>query len=319
MSSATESVSNRLFPLTDLLMANNAPYFERVFGYLDPEGRFTLSCVCKIFTSFSKTLTQTHWLEYLKQYPKWSVIDQTFWKSDLRLIDFLRDNGLDEPTNSPDLSFYRDVLPGLRFFNSLELEEDQGMSYILLPKGLTFRMACTLFAKILDRPTCFTNYQEDTAVVDLVPANYWDTPLREDRAFFISNSCIKNSQQNSQPEHVGISDSWGRQENPLNEDGYPGIRQLKELLVLNNCKRPDPIQLISLLALSYIKSQDGFTSESQELYLYSDASEVLTWTRVGELLFGVGYLDKDGFAIFEESDQACWKCGITPVLKLKPA
>ncbi len=233
MSSASNVTSGEVFPLLDQAMNRNG-LLERIFEYVGPQGLGALSSVSKLIRSFVfdsgpdsmggrlwRGLNDSEWTDYLKLPAKCSMIDQGVWRTNPRLSQFLIANGLEMP-ESLGLDWRMDVLPGLKAVDSLKIENDAGMTYIVVPKGVTFRMLSGLFAQALGKPTCFE------FISSSVSAAYWDIPVETAYAFVITNSVIENSRRTPLQKRIEL----------------PGK---------NGCEVIDGIEQLALLALTYDK------------------------------------------------------------------
>ncbi len=169
------------------------------------------------------------------------------------------------PPEPLGLNLHKDALPGLKAFNSLKIEDDAGMTYIVMPKGVTWRMLSDLLAQALGKPTCFT-YMNRT-----FPATYWDIPVETAYAFFITNYVIENSRMPSRQKRI-------------------------ELLGQNGCEVIDGFEQLALLSLTYIVSQEQSTS-GMGVRLYNDDQSTYTCVRINNLFFEFGGFSRDGLHI----------------------
>ncbi len=278
MASVSTANSGEVFPLLTL-PGNENGLLERVFGNVGLKGMVALSSVSKLIRSFVfdsgptsmggrlwRGMNDSAWTGYIKQRAKCSVIDQNIWRTSPRLSQFLAENGLEVPPERLGLDWRKDVLPGLKAVDSLKIENDAGMTYIVVPKGVTWRMVNGLLAQALGKPTCFKY------ITQCVPTAYWDIPVEMAYAFVITNSVIENSR--------GASLQWRIE--------LPGK---------NGCEVIDGLEHLTLLALTYIVTQEQSTS-GRGVRLYRNDPWTLTCVRVNDLIFEIGGFSLDGLYVY---------------------
>ncbi len=280
MSSVSNVASGEVFPLLNLPMNENGP-LERIFGYVGPQELVALSSVSQLIRSVVfdsgpdsmggrlwRGLNDSQWTDYIKLSAKCSMIDQEVWRTSLRLSQFLIANGLEVPPERLGLDYYNDVLPGMKAVNSLPIENNAGLTYIVIPKGVTWRMWSDELAQALGKPTCFEHMSSS------VPAAYWDSPVEKAYAFVITNSVIENSKRVSFQRRIEL----------------PGK---------NGCEVIDGIDHLALLALTYIVTQEQSTSR-EGIRLYNDNPWTYTCVRINDLFFEIGGFAPGGLSVNDD-------------------
>lgn len=209
---------------------------HRIFEYCSPTALARISRVCKLWKQIASSASLWNGFDLKTLYPSIKFIDAGIWRAHVDLQKLKLDLTDDPPVNK------RSIIPLIhKFISTVEVEGNEGITYLTMPKGLTVSKVTDLAKspKGANQTVVFTNVYFEH--------HFKDTPIKQTYSILITNSVISKSRKLSFIGH-------------------------QELLRNLGCEMPGVLEALTLAILSYK------TSEKPGIRLLNDSPETFTRT-----------------------------------------
>jgi hypothetical protein len=216
------------------------------FSYLSPKDLGLASGVCKRWNHLGKDTVLWNAIDLKQHFPKLEIIDENFWKNYVQLDKFELDVSDIAPLNN------REIIPLLYKFPYSQIEADEGMTILTMPRGL-FSRKLQRVAKALAKAN-EPIFEIISHNIELDLKNY---VIEKTRRVLISNSVINGSRNKSALDQVKL------------------IHKFK-------CQIPGALEITTLLVMTYFFSKKRLYNDSPFTHsLASKPFDVTTFAMIG--------------------------------------
>lgn len=265
--------------MTSLAFTLPTDIILEIFKFLSPEQLGQVSCVCKTWQKIGTSEVLWKKFDLKELFPKLAIIDEAVWEAHIDLKKYQLSFEDILPLDN------RQVIPLIkRLFATLKIENDAGITFLTLPKGLSYNKAKEFAQSPLQGNSTNFRYTWHQS-----PEGLADAHVKKTHRVFITNQVIYGSRTMT-------------------------FTEQKLLLSELKCQIPEVLPLSTLAILTYITSKEipptRLLSDNPTTYSRcSDTIDNYSMVCGGYSMLGLGI---DSFSLNFNS----YLCGASAYLKL---